>query len=97
MLVMWIARWRRAAAVARSAEPVTDGREFDALRLAERNAGIKKPIPLVFSPSEVEPGIFGVMRPVLLWPIGLSENGSTMPRSRQSCRMRLNTCAAATI
>ena len=73
MLVIWIVRWRHAAAVARSARAVADGREIDALRLAERNAKIKKPIPLVFSPSEVEPGIFGVMRPVLLWPIGLSE------------------------
>ena len=73
MLVVWIVRWRRAAAIVRSARAVADGREFDALRLAERNAKIRKPIPLVFSPSEVEPGIFGVMHPVLLWPIGLSE------------------------
>jgi uncharacterized protein (TIGR03435 family) len=73
MLVTWIVRWRRAAGMARSARPVTDGREFDALRLAERNAEIKEPIALVFSPGEVEPGIFGAIRPVLLWPIGLSE------------------------
>ena len=73
MLVMWIARWRRAAEMARRAEPVMSGREFDALRIVERHAGIEKPIPLVFSPSEVEPGVFGMTRPVLLWPLGLSE------------------------
>ncbi len=72
-LAIWIVRWRRAAAMARNATPVATGREFDALRYAERNAKIKKPIPLVFSSSDVEPGIFGVMRPVLLWPIGLSD------------------------
>ena len=73
MLVTWVVRWRRAAAMARNARAVADGREFQALRLAEKNAKIKKPIPLVFSPSEFEPGIFGVVRPVLLWPIGLSD------------------------
>lgn len=73
MLVMWIAHWRRAAGMALGAEPVTSGREFDALRLVERNVGMKKPILLVLSPSEVEPGVFGMMRPVLLWPLGLSE------------------------
>ena len=72
-LATWITRWQRAARIARSAELVTGGREFDLLRLAERNAGIKEPIPLLFSRSDVEPGIFGVIRPVLLWPIGLSE------------------------
>jgi bla regulator protein blaR1 len=73
MLVTWIIGWRRAARMVQSATPVADGREFDALRLAERNAEITKPIPLLLSRSEVEPGIFGVMRPVLLWPAGLSE------------------------
>jgi uncharacterized protein (TIGR03435 family) len=71
-LAIWISRWRRAAATARSAEPVIGGLEFDALRLAEHNAGQTKEIPLVLSQSEIEPGIFGVMRPVLLWPVGLS-------------------------
>lgn len=73
MLVMWVVRWRRAAGMARSAEPVMSGREFDALRLAERCAKIRKQISLVSSPRELEPGVFGVIRPVLLWPIGLSE------------------------
>ena len=73
MLVMWFLRWRRAAGMARSARPVVEGREFDALRRAERDAGIHEPIPLVFASNEVEPGVFGVMRPVLLWPTGLSE------------------------
>jgi uncharacterized protein (TIGR03435 family) len=73
MLIMWIVRWRRAAGMVRSAEPVTSGREFDALRLVENNGGISKPIPLVLSPSEIEPGVFGVTQPVLLWPLGLSE------------------------
>jgi bla regulator protein BlaR1 len=73
MLVMWFARWRRAAAMARNSEPVTSGREFHALRSVERNVGMKKPILLAISPSETEPGVFGVIQPVLLWPLGLSD------------------------
>jgi uncharacterized protein (TIGR03435 family) len=73
MLAVWISRWKRAAGMARSADPVTTGREFDALRLVERSVGIRKAILLVLSSSEVEPGVFGLVRPVLLWPRGLSE------------------------
>ena len=72
-LAIWISRWRHAAATARSAVRVTIGREVHALRLAERNAGQMKETPLLLSRSEIEPGIFGVARPVLLWPVGLSE------------------------
>ena len=73
MLVTWIVRWRRAAGMTRNAKPVTSGREFDALRLAERNAGMSKPILLLLSPSDIEPGVFGMTAPALLWPRGLSE------------------------
>ncbi|MGA8088236.1 MAG: M56 and DUF3738 domain-containing protein [Terracidiphilus sp.] len=73
MLIMWIARWRRAAGMTRNATPVTGGRECDALRLVERNVGMSKPILLAHTPSETEPGVFGVIKPVLLWPVGLSK------------------------
>jgi bla regulator protein BlaR1 len=73
MLVIWIARWRRAALIAASSQPVTSGREFDALRRIEKSAGITSPIRLAFSPGETEPGVFGIFRPILLWPRGLSE------------------------
>jgi bla regulator protein blaR1 len=73
MLVIWIARWRRAALIAASSQPVASGREFDALRLIEKSAGIRSPILLAFSPGETEPGVFGILNPILLWPRGLSE------------------------
>jgi bla regulator protein blaR1 len=72
MVIVWTARWRRAAGMVRSAEPISSGRELDALRLVERKIGIKKPILLVRAPGETEPGVFGVRQPVLLWPLGLS-------------------------
>ena len=41
--------WRMTAALAREAEPVSEGREFDALRLAERERNSKNRLPCVFS------------------------------------------------
>jgi len=73
LLTKWISGWRRAARMAGGAESVNEGREFDALRRAERKAKLRKQIPLVFSACEAEPGVFGVIHPVLLWPNGLSE------------------------
>jgi uncharacterized protein (TIGR03435 family) len=58
--------------LAREAEAISEGREFDALRRAERRTNIGRPIALAFSSREIEPGVFGMIRPVLLWPIGLS-------------------------
>ncbi len=73
VLAVWTMRWRRAVRIAKTAVPVYFGREIEALRHAEQNAGIRGPIPLLFTSRAMEPGIFGVMRPVLLWPRGISE------------------------
>jgi bla regulator protein blaR1 len=69
-----LVRWRRASQVLRGAVQQREGREVDSLRRVERMAGIRKRIGIRLSPSWVEPGIFGIVRPVLLWPAGISEN-----------------------
>ena len=73
VVAMWTLRWRKADRRAADAVPLREGREVIALRRAERNAGIRNPIPLLLSPLATEPGIFGVARPVLLWPDGISD------------------------
>ena len=73
LLLKWIAGWRSASEMARGAEPINSGREFDALVHAQSSAGIRRSIPLLLSSSGMEPGIFGIVRPVLLWPAGLSD------------------------
>lgn len=73
LLTRWISDWRRATVLASAAQPVQEGREFDALCRAQHRAGIGKRITLRLSPSEIEPGVFGVIRPTLLWPSGLSD------------------------
>jgi bla regulator protein blaR1 len=53
----WIRNWRRARAVQQRATPLT----------------VKLPIPAVSSETLLEPGVFGIFRPVLLLPEGITE------------------------
>jgi bla regulator protein blaR1 len=70
---LWWLRWRRVAAAIRGAVPVSHGREVEILRrVEEKFAGIWSPISLRSSQSSLEPGIFGILRPLLLWPAGIS-------------------------
>lgn len=73
LLARWISDWRCARALVRTAQPAREGREFHALRRAQRHANMSKRITLRLSPSEIEPGVFGILRPVLLWPAELSQ------------------------
>ena len=72
VLILWIVHWRRIAAALKAASPSSEGREFVALRRIERIGGIRKPIALLLSPGALEPGIFGIARPALIWPEGIS-------------------------
>ena len=74
VLFFWYARWRRISAAVRDAEPLKEGREVEALRRLERQAGIRRQIEVLVSPDFLEPGMFGIARPVLLWPKGISEH-----------------------
>src|SRR5205814_2016518 len=56
----------------RNAVPLREGREVEALRRAEHLVGIRKRIELLLSGATLEPGIFGIVRPVLVWPQGIS-------------------------
>jgi bla regulator protein blaR1 len=70
---LWWLRWRRVAAAIRGAVPVSHGREVEILRrVEEKFAGIRSPISLRSSQTSLEPGIFGILRPLLLWPAGIS-------------------------
>jgi bla regulator protein blaR1 len=73
-LGLWCRRWRRFSAAMRDAVPVSQGREVDALRRLEQIAGVRTPIRLLFSQGSVEPGIFGIVRPALIWPVGISQH-----------------------
>ena len=71
--VVWYVRWRRIAAAIREAVPLEKGREVEALCRLERIAGTRQRIEILSSRASLEPGIFGIARPVLVWPEGISE------------------------
>jgi bla regulator protein blaR1 len=74
VLLLWCLRWRRIAAAIREAAPVHEGREIEALRRLNRIAGLRVPLEMVVSRASLEPGVFGIARPVLIWPEGISEH-----------------------
>jgi uncharacterized protein (TIGR03435 family) len=63
------ARWRRVAAAVRSATPLREGRELEALkRIQWRHPRLPG---LVSSRAKLEPGVFGIFHPVLWLPAGI--------------------------
>jgi len=73
LLLKWISGWTSALRMAKTAEEITEGREVDALLQAESDACMQSPVRLLLSSAGMEPAIFGILRPVLLWPAGLSD------------------------
>jgi bla regulator protein blaR1 len=77
VILVWCVRWRRISADIRGSVPLCEGREVDALRRAEHVTGIRKRVEMLLSRATLEPGIFGMARPVLVWPEGISEHLET--------------------
>ncbi len=73
VLGIWTARWLRIRAAAAKALPRREGREIDALRRLLASGMTSDVIDIRLSRGSIEPGIFGIVHPVLLWPEGLSE------------------------
>ncbi len=74
VLCIWWVRWWRVSAALRYARPFQEGREVEALRRLERTIGLRKRIEMRLSRPSLEPGIFGIIRPVLVWPEGISHH-----------------------
>jgi len=72
VLFVWWVRWRRVSAAVHEAERLREGREVETLRRLETTAGMPKQIEILSSHTSLEPGIFGIARPVLLWPVGIT-------------------------
>jgi bla regulator protein BlaR1 len=68
----WCGGWRRLSKVVRSATPAEAGREAESLRRAEKQRATRS-VPLLLSPSLMEPGIFGALRPKLVLPQNIAE------------------------
>ena len=73
VVFLWYGRWRRIRKVLLWAEALREGREVEALRRLERAAGIRNPIEVLSSAATTEPSVFGIVKPVLMWPRGISK------------------------
>ena len=71
LLASSLVAWRRVRAIVRASMPIHDGPEVAALRRIERHAGLSRPIEMVRSTTPIEPGVFGILRPVLIWPAAI--------------------------
>jgi bla regulator protein BlaR1 len=69
LLFVWAVRWQRMARAVRAASPIEDGPVTAALYRLERSQSFR----IVSSATTIEPGVFGIVRPVLLWPRSISE------------------------
>jgi bla regulator protein BlaR1 len=70
---VWSIRWQRIARMVRASDALTDGREVAALRALEHTTKVRRSLRLVLCDSRMEPGVFGILRPVLIWPAGISD------------------------
>jgi bla regulator protein blaR1 len=73
VVFIWVARWHRMSAAMKEGTPLREGREVEALRRLERAGALRRRIEIFLSRASLEPGIFGITRPVLVWPQGISE------------------------
>jgi bla regulator protein blaR1 len=73
VLWRWRADWRSIADAARCASPLEHGRVANALRRLQPGFGFKKSVVLAASNASFEPGVFGILKPVLLWPKSMTD------------------------
>ena len=74
VLSIWLGRWWRISSAIRGSVSVSEGRELSTLRRVERVAGVQRAMKLQLCRTSLEPGVFGILRPVLLWPDSISEH-----------------------
>jgi len=80
LLLRWGMKWnyiRRLSGKASRTDFWTNDRELQTARRLEEIAGVRTPLVIVRSSAAIEPFVFGLFRPVLIWPAGLSEKLQT--------------------
>jgi bla regulator protein blaR1 len=73
ILLAWSRRWREVARAVRSGTVAREGVEAEALQRVAARLGSRRSVSLVLSDTRLEPGVFGIVRPVLLWPRSIGE------------------------
>jgi bla regulator protein BlaR1 len=66
-------RWRHVAILV-GASRAADDRAIRALRRVEEMVTIRRPLPMVATDAALEPGVFGLVRPVVVWSTSLNQH-----------------------
>jgi uncharacterized protein (TIGR03435 family) len=73
VFLAWYLRWRQVSEMLRRAAPAEERREINILRRIENDTKARTQILFLISSDLMEPGVFGIFYPVLLWPAQLSD------------------------
>jgi len=100
LLALWLARWRGVRAIVRASARIESGQVFDAVRRRESAAGLTRGMAIVSSESALEPGVFGIVTPTLVWPARMQDHlnaaqiDATIAHEAMHVRRRDNLTAA---
>lgn len=72
VLLVWFVRWQRISAIAKSGIPLQEGPAATFVAQLQENNAAHDKVAIVSTSATIEPGIFGIFRPVLLWPAMIS-------------------------
>lgn len=73
LALSWVRKACALSASIREGREVITGREADALRRVKSNFGVSREVKLVLTTAVSEPGVWGVLRPVVVLPEGVAE------------------------
>jgi bla regulator protein blaR1 len=73
LTLRWYLRWRQIQTLANRANPLTSGRVWEALERMKPACGVAASLPILSSTGVIEPGTFGILQPILLWPAGITD------------------------
>ncbi len=71
VLTVWFVRWQRISAIAKRATPLREGAEAESLARLQDGDASERRVEIVSTADAIEPGIFGIARPMLLWPAAM--------------------------
>ncbi len=86
VLAVWLARWHRISAIAKSATSASGrSRSCDRCATSGWRSRRSDKVEIVSTAATIEPGIFGIVRPVLLWPASMSRATHGSPHGVDRC------------
>lgn len=74
LFYFWLKKRKELSVTIRSGEIVENGREFEAMKRVRSWLGLRRQVALVISREIAEPGVWGIFKPLIILPEGVSDN-----------------------